>query len=153
MKEGTLRGKPHIPLGAPGGALHLLDDRVQFDLFGELTMRRIFDRLYHALGYSLEGLAHAVRHEAPFQYECVVFLGICLFLPFSTPVWGVALMGAWLCVMILELVNSAVEKAFDLIDSHFRPEIKAGKDMLSAAVFLMICFNVMLWGIYAFTHF
>ena len=108
-------------------------------------MRRIFDHLYHALWYSLEGLVYAVRHEAPFQYECVVFLGICLFLPFSTPVWGVALMGAWLCVMALELINSAVEKAFDLIDSHFRPEIKTGKDMLSAAVFLMICFNIVLW--------
>ena len=116
-------------------------------------MRRIFDRLYHALRYSLEGLAHAVRHEPPFQYECVIFLGICLSLPFLPLVWRFVLLGAWLWVMILELINSAVEKAFDLIDGHFRAEIKAGKDMLSAAVFLMMCFNVMLWGIYAFTHF
>ena len=116
-------------------------------------MRRIFDHLYHALWYSLEGLVYAVRHEAPFQYECIVFISLCLLSSFWGPVWGLSLIGAWLCVMVLELINSAVEKAFDLIDSHFRPEIKAGKDMLSAAVFLMICFNVMLWGIYAFTHF
>ena len=48
--------------------------------------------------------------------------------------------------MALELVNSAVERAFDLIDRGYRAEIKAGKDMLSAAVFLAIVFNVILWA-------
>ena len=42
-------------------------------------------------------------------------------------------------------VNSAVERAFDLIDKTYNPAIKAGKDMLSAAVFLMILANVLLW--------
>ena len=53
-------------------------------------------------------------------------------------------------VMALELVNSAVEKAFDLIDKSFRPEIKAGKDMLSGAVFIMISMNIILWLIEIF---
>ena len=48
--------------------------------------------------------------------------------------------------MALELVNSAVERAFDLIDKNYRAEIEAGKDMLSAAVFLVIVFNVLLWA-------
>lgn len=51
----------------------------------------------------------------------------------------------WIVLMALELVNSATEKAFDLIDENFRPEIKAGKDMLSAAIFLMVCLNIFLW--------
>ncbi len=54
------------------------------------------------------------------------------------------LSGAWLIVMCLELINSSVEKAFDLIDKNFRDEIKAGKDMLSSAIFFAICFNIIL---------
>jgi diacylglycerol kinase len=50
--------------------------------------------------------------------------------------------------MALELINSAVERAFDLIDQEYNLHVKAGKDMLSAAVFLMICFNMLLWSIF-----
>ena len=108
-------------------------------------IQSVYHRLSHALLYSLRGLAYAVRHEQPFQYECAVFMVILCFLPFVPFLWRFALTGGWLGVMILELINSAVEKAFDLIDTHFRPEIQAGKDMLSAAVFLMICLNFILW--------
>ena len=58
---------------------------------------------------------------------------------------SVILTGSWCVVMCIELINSSVEKAFDLIDKNFRPEIKAGKDMLSAAVFIAVCFNIVLW--------
>ena len=51
----------------------------------------------------------------------------------------------WLLVMALELINSAVERAFDLVDKSFRPEIKAGKDMLSAATFIFVGMNIILW--------
>ena len=34
---------------------------------------------------------------------------------------------------------------FDLIDKNFNPQIKAGKDMLSASVFISVCFNIVLW--------
>ena len=108
-------------------------------------IQNIYNRLSHALFYSLRGLAYAVRHEQPFQYECAVFIAILGFLPFVPLLWRFALVGGWLCVMAFELVNSTVEKAFDLIDTHFRPEIQAGKDMLSAAVFIMICLNFALW--------
>ena len=59
---------------------------------------------------------------------------------------SLVIIAMWLAVMVLELVNSAVEKAFDLIDEHYRPEIKAGKDMLSSAVFIMVCFNIFMWA-------
>ena len=59
---------------------------------------------------------------------------------------ALALVGSWTAVMALELINSAVERAFDLIDKDYRAEIKAGKDMLSAAVFLAIAFNIIFWA-------
>ncbi len=114
-----------------------------------MMMRSLYNRLSRGMCFSLRGLLFAVRHEQPFQYECVVFFVILCLAPFVPLAWGLALACAWLFVMAFELVNSAVEKAFDLIDIKFRPEIQAGKDMLSAAVFIMICLNFVLWGICA----
>jgi diacylglycerol kinase (ATP) len=105
-------------------------------------------RLYWGTRYSLSGLLCAFRQEQAFQFETVVLallVAVLLWaeLPFLR---SVALLGAWLAVMALELVNSAVERAFDLIDREYNAQIKAGKDMLSAAVFLAILFNALLWG-------
>ena len=101
----------------------------------------IFARLINATRYSLAGLFYALKHEQAFRYEAVVFVIIILFTR------SLILIGAWCVVMCLELVNSAVEKAFDLIDKNFRYEIKAAKDMLSCSVFIAVCFNIALWFI------
>ena len=106
-------------------------------------------RLFYASFYSIRGLYFAAQQEQAFRYETFVLFALCFVL------WTVRLrltqalilVGAWLLVIAFELVNSAVERTFDLIDTSFRPEIQAGKDMLSAAVFLMVCFNIALWGI------
>lgn len=106
-------------------------------------------RLYKATLYSLSGLWTALRQEQAFEYEAAVFLLICaltLWLRLPLP-QGLALIGGWTAVMALELINSAVERAFDLIDKNYNTEIKAGKDMLSAAVFLAIAFNLALWAV------
>lgn len=106
-----------------------------------------FSRLINASRYSLDGLIYALKNEQAFQYEATVFAVLCaVIFAFDVPaLWRVILSGAWIPVMCLELVNSAVERAFDLIDDEFRPEIKAGKDMLSSAVFIAVCFNIILW--------
>ncbi len=104
-------------------------------------------RLINASKYSLEGLYYALKNEQAFQYETIVFAAMILILcviplNFERKIFLTAM---WLIVMAFELVNSAVEKTFDLIDKNFRPEIKAGKDMLSSAVFIMVGFNIFLW--------
>jgi diacylglycerol kinase (ATP) len=104
-------------------------------------------RLYHGTRYSLRGLACAFKEEQAFEFETVVLallLAVLFSARFSLP-RSAALVGAWLAVMALELINSAVERAFDLVDKEYNPQIKAGKDMLSAAVFLAIVFNILLW--------
>jgi diacylglycerol kinase (ATP) len=105
-------------------------------------------RLYRATCYSLSGLLCAFKQEQAFELEAVV-LALLLAVLFSAKLSllrSVTLVGAWLVVMALELVNSAVERAFDLISKEYDAQVKAGKDMLSAAVFLSILFNVLLWG-------
>lgn len=113
-----------------------------------MIYRNPFTRLFKASVYSLQGLYFAVKNEQAFRYESATLIMICALLcvmPFT--LWHKAfLVAMWLGVMAFELVNSAVEKAFDLIDEKYRPEIKAGKDMLSAAVFLMICANILAWA-------
>lgn len=107
----------------------------------------IFSRLFSASRYSLDGLIYALKNEQAFQYEAAVFAVMCaVILLLDVPaLWAAILIGSWILVMCFELVNSAVEKAFDLIDERFRPEIKAGKDMLSLSVGILIAFNIFLW--------
>ena len=108
-----------------------------------------FSRLLNASRYSFDGLIYALRNEQAFQYEAAVLVLLCIMiLLLNVPAFrAVILIGAWLLVMCLELGNSAVEKAFDLIDTSIRQEIKAGKDMLSLSVGIMIVFNIILWVI------
>ncbi|NLL37326.1 MAG: diacylglycerol kinase [Fretibacterium sp.] len=109
-------------------------------------------RLWRATGHSLSGLRTAFKEEQAFEYETVVFfLLVALSLSLS---WGEALLllASWLAVMAMELVNSAVERAFNLLDREWNAEVRAGKDMLSAAVFLLILCNVALWVFLAFRH-
>jgi diacylglycerol kinase (ATP) len=103
--------------------------------------------LWTAALYSLAGLKEAVRHERPFRDETLVLFLMGVWFAFSRPGKATVLVltGSWLLVMILELVNSAVERAFNLISRERHPEIKAGKDMLSLAIFLAILFNLVLW--------
>ena len=100
-----------------------------------MIYRNPVQRLVYASKYSLQGLAYALRNEQAFRYEAAVLAMICILLcvmPFT--LWQRILLAVmWLAVMALELVNSAVEKAFDLISEGYRPEIKAGKDMISAS--------------------
>ena len=107
----------------------------------------IFLRLWNASRYSLCGLIYALKNEQAFQYEAVVMMILfAVILIFNIPFqWSLMIIFAWLFVMCLELINSSVEKSFDLIDEHYRPEIKAGKDMLSASVFIAVICNLILW--------
>jgi len=97
-------------------------------------------RIWNALFYSLDGLAAAFRHEDAFRQE--VFLAAILipavfFLPASGA--GRALMiGAVLLVLIVELLNSAVEATVDRISPENHPLAKRAKDIGSAAVFLSL---------------
>ena len=97
--------------------------------------------------YSLDGLAAAFRHEDAFRQE--VFLAALLipaafFLPASGT--GKALMiGAVLLVLIVELLNSAVEAAVDRISLENHLLAKRAKDIGSAAVFIALVNVPVVW--------
>jgi len=104
-------------------------------------------RIWNAFFYSLEGLRAAFRHEDAFRQE--VFLAALLipavfFLPASG--LGRALMiGAVLLVLIVELLNSAVEAAVDRTSVENHPLAKRAKDIGSAAVFIALVNVPVVW--------
>ncbi|MEO1767717.1 diacylglycerol kinase [Thiobacter aerophilum] len=106
-------------------------------------------RIGRALFYSLAGLRAALRHEHAFRQELVLaalLIPTSLFLPASGT--GHALMiGSVLLVLVVELINSAVEAVVDRVSTEDHPLAKRAKDMGSAAVFLALVNVPMVWGL------
>lgn len=106
-----------------------------------------FFHIFKAAGYSLAGLATGLRLSLAFRQETgVLVLLVILLAAFGKPVttWLIAV-GAWLLVMMAELINTAIEEALNLITRDYSIAVKNAKDMASAAVFLMLALNAALW--------
>ncbi len=104
-------------------------------------------RLVAALNYSRQGLMAAWRGEAAFRQEAVA---LALLVPLAawlarTPVEFALLVGVWLLVMVVELLNSAIETVVDRIDPDFHPLAGRAKDMGSAAVLLALVGATIVW--------
>lgn len=104
-------------------------------------------RVWNAMFYSLEGLKAAYRHEDAFRQEfwlAVVLIPLALFLPSSG--LGKALMiASVLMVLIVELLNSAVEATVDRVSLEHHRLAKRAKDIGSAAVMISLLNVVIVW--------
>jgi diacylglycerol kinase (ATP) len=109
--------------------------------------RSPFARLWNALFYSLDGLSAAFRYEGAFRAEvlmALVLIPIGLHAPVSGT--GRALMVASvLLVLVVELINSAIESVTDRISLEDHVLAKRAKDMGSAAVMLALINVPMVW--------
>ena len=104
-------------------------------------------RISSALGYSIDGLRAAWRHEHAFRQELVVVVPgivIALLLPVSR-LEKVALVAVLLLVLIVELLNSAVEAVVDRVSFERHPLSKNAKDLGSAAVLLACLLAAATW--------
>lgn len=110
-------------------------------------LRTGFRRLWHATGYSLAGL-RAGWGEAAFRLEaCLAFVLLPLaFWVGRTWVEVALLAGSVLLLMIVELLNTAVESAIDRIGPEWHDLSKRSKDMGSAAVFLATLLAGGIWA-------
>ncbi len=102
--------------------------------------------------YSMEGLRAAYRHEDAFRQEvllAVVLIPLTLFLPASG--LGKALMIASVfLVLIVELLNSAVEATVDRVSLEHHKLAKRAKDIGSAAVMMSLANVVAVWVLVLF---
>ena len=104
-------------------------------------------RIWNAFFYSLAGLAAALRYETAFRQE-VLLSAILIPVAFLLPANGTGralMIGAVLLVLIVELLNSAVEAAVDRISLESHQLAKRAKDIGSAAVFLSLINVPVVW--------
>lgn len=108
--------------------------------------------VFHGMRYAWQGLQAAWQHEDAFRQEVLVAiaaLAVVWFCPVS--VLGKAVMVLCLfLVLLVELINSALEAAVDHTSLERHPLAKRAKDIASAAVLLSIVNALVVWGILLF---
>jgi diacylglycerol kinase (ATP) len=100
-----------------------------------------------ATHYSLSGLAAAARHEDAFRQELIL---VALLTPVAlwlgdTGVERALMIGSLILVLIVELLNSAVEATVDRISFENHRLAKRAKDIGSAAVMLSLVNAGIVW--------
>lgn len=103
----------------------------------------------NAFLYSLDGLKAALRYEDAFRQEILLaaaLIPLALYLEHGA-VARVLMIGSVLLVLIVELLNSAVEAAVDRISFEHHHLIKRAKDMGSAAVLISMLNVCLAWGL------
>ena len=106
-------------------------------------------RLRNALGYSLQGIRAALRHEDAFRQEIVLALVLIpvAWLIEASGIGRALMIGSILLVLIVELLNSAIEATVDRISFEDHQLAKRAKDIGSAAVFISLLNVVVTWAL------
>lgn len=127
--------------------MHDASDRSRVDSRA-LKGRRGLQRVLDATRYSIDGLRQAWAHEDAFRQEVVlaaVMIPIALALP-VTVVEKILLIGVVLLVLIVELLNTAIEAAVDRDSLEINALGKRAKDYGSAAVMIALLFAGGTWA-------
>ncbi|HEX6997863.1 MAG TPA: diacylglycerol kinase [Gammaproteobacteria bacterium] len=113
-----------------------------------LAANAVLRRIVNATLFSIAGLRAAWREEPPFRYECVV---AAVLVPVGawlgrTALERALLLGCLLLVLVVELLNSAIEAAVDRVGTEHHPLAGQAKDMGSAAVFVTLLLTLLVWA-------
>ena len=112
-------------------------------------------RIINATFFSVAGLRAAWVNEAAFRQECVAAL-ILVPLGFwlgQDAVERSLLIGSCLLVIVVELLNSAVEAAVDRVSTDRHRLAGRAKDLGSAAVFVSLLILLLVWGLIGYERF
>ena len=106
-------------------------------------------RIVQAFAYSMSGLRAALDREAAFRQELML---LCVLAPLGawlgeSGVERALLVGSLVLVLVVELVNSALEATLDRIGTEPNDLTGRAKDIGSAAVFLAIVLAVLTWAL------
>ncbi|MDX2320115.1 MAG: diacylglycerol kinase [Moritella sp.] len=104
-------------------------------------------RIIKATQYSLKGLRAAFKYESAIRQELLLLLiltPIALLLDVSN-VEKILLVASLVLVIIIELVNSAIEAVVDRIGTERHELSGRAKDIGSAAVFVSLCLSAFIW--------
>jgi diacylglycerol kinase (ATP) len=112
------------------------------------------DRIIHAAGYSWAGLKAAYTGESAFRQEtwlCVVAAPLAFWLA-KTWEQAALLLGSLLLLLIVELLNSAIEAVVDRVSFERHELSKRAKDIASAAVLMALVLAAGIWGSAVWQH-
>ena len=112
-------------------------------------------RIIRATRFSAQGFAQAWKHEAAFRQELAlaVVLTPAAFWLGQTTVERAMLIGVLLLMLIVELLNSAIEAAIDRHGDEHHDLSGRAKDFGSAAVFVVLVLVGVVWGAVAWQRF
>ncbi len=104
-------------------------------------------RLWRAAYFSLSGLHSAFRSQAAFRLEVLLSLFVvpAAWMLAKSAIERALLIGSWILVIIVEILNSAIEAVIDRIGMERNELSGRAKDLGSAAVFCAIVLAVTVW--------
>jgi len=105
-------------------------------------------RILHAFNYSLKGLKAAFLHEPAFRQElllCIVAVPLAFWLSANWQQFFV-LCSSLVFILVVELLNSAIETLADALKPDYDPLIGRAKDIGSAAVLLSFVCALCVWA-------
>lgn len=113
---------------------------------GNIGLKRIFNAFF----YSIAGLKAAWRNEAAIRQELVllILLGPLALWIGEDALSRALLLGCLLLVLIIELINSAIEAVVDRISDEHHELSGRAKDIGSAAVLIAIINALCIWGLF-----
>jgi len=112
-------------------------------------------RIINAYGYSMKGLRAAFVNESAFRQEFVLALvltPLAIWLG-SNAIEYILLIGSALLVLVVELLNSAIEAVVDRIGDEHHDLSGRAKDIGSAAVLISLCIVALVWGLIIFQRY
>jgi diacylglycerol kinase (ATP) len=109
-------------------------------------------RLINAFGFSMDGFKAAYQHEDAFRMEvllAIVLIPLAFYLG-NSAIARAMMLASVLLLVIVELVNSAIEATVDHISLEKNVLAKRAKDIGSAAVLLSLINLAVVWGLLIF---
>ncbi|MFT6985220.1 MAG: diacylglycerol kinase (ATP) [Psychromonas sp.] len=104
-------------------------------------------RIILATGYSIQGLKSAFKHEAAFRQELLlaaILIPLACYLEVSQ-IQRILMIAPVVLVVIIEIINSAIEAVVDRIGSELHELSGRAKDMGSAAVLIALILTAYIW--------
>ena len=104
-------------------------------------------RIRNAMFFSVAGFKATWQHEEAFRQEVILFVVACpiALLLHRTPIETLLLLGSLILVLLVELLNSAIEAAIDRIGFEHHELSERAKDIGSAAVMLALIWAAITW--------
>lgn len=104
-------------------------------------------RIYKAFLNSSRALRHLARNEKAIQQELILFIMAVPFALILAPSWLAffLMMGSILFLIMIEVINTAIEACCNAVTRDFRKDIQIAKDCGSLAVLIAIIFAAATW--------